>query len=90
MGVAQKVKQEGQTAGFGPGFHLPGFHFGYRFFEPQPNCIKRFSFYGFPLRPQKKGEWPKQKDTHSPFPLEVSLQNHQPDTPTCVCAKIGI
>ena len=23
-----KIKQEGQTAGFGPCFHLPGFHFG--------------------------------------------------------------
>ena len=31
-----KIKQEGQTAGFGPCFDLPGFHFGYRFFEPQP------------------------------------------------------
>ena len=24
MGVAIKIKQEGQTAGFGPCFHLPG------------------------------------------------------------------
>ena len=31
-----KIKQEGQTARLGPCFHLPGFHFGYRFFEPQP------------------------------------------------------
>ena len=23
-----KIKQEGQTAGFGPRFHLPGFYFG--------------------------------------------------------------
>ena len=27
-----KIKQEGQTAGFGPCFHLPGFHFGTFFF----------------------------------------------------------
>ena len=26
----------GGYAGFGPCFHLPGFHLGYRFFEPQP------------------------------------------------------
>ena len=36
MGVAQKIKQEGQTADVGPCFHLPGFHFGYRLFERQP------------------------------------------------------
>ena len=26
--VWRKIKQEGQTAGFGPCFHLPGLHFG--------------------------------------------------------------
>ena len=26
-----KIKQEGQTAGFGPCFHLPGFQFGIGF-----------------------------------------------------------
>ena len=53
-----KIKEEGQTAGFGPCFHLPGqpileFHF----FEPQPfECMEcepwkhsqvRVSFLGF-------------------------------------------
>ena len=28
-----KIKQEGQTAGFGPCFHLPGFHFGTGFWS---------------------------------------------------------
>ena len=32
-----KMKQEGQTAGFGPCFHLPGQPIlEFRFFEPQP------------------------------------------------------
>ena len=31
-----KIRQEGQTAGFGPCFHFPGFHFSTVFFEPQP------------------------------------------------------
>ena len=33
-----KIHQEGQTAGFGPRFHLPGQPIlEFRFFEPQPN-----------------------------------------------------
>ena len=31
------------TAGFGPCFHLPGFHIGYVFFDPQPSLLF-FSF----------------------------------------------
>ena len=38
MGVAIKIKQEGQAAGFGPCFHLPGQAIlEFRFFEPQPH-----------------------------------------------------
>ena len=37
-GYGSKLYKElGQTAGFGPCFHLPGFHFGTVFFEPQPD-----------------------------------------------------
>ena len=35
MGLAQSFEEEGQTAGFGPCVHLPGFH-GTVCFEPQP------------------------------------------------------
>ena len=31
-----KIKQEGQTAGLGPCFHLPGFHFGSHVFARFP------------------------------------------------------
>ena len=35
-----KIKQEGQTAGFGPCFHLPGQPIlEFRLFEPQPNPL---------------------------------------------------
>ena len=33
-GCGSKINRRGY-AGFGPRFHLPGFHFGYRSFEPQ-------------------------------------------------------
>ena len=33
MGVAQNIQQEGQTAGVGPCFHLPGINFGTVFFS---------------------------------------------------------
>ena len=36
-GVVLKIKQEGQTAGFGPCFHLPGFHFGPGFLSHSHN-----------------------------------------------------
>ena len=34
-GCGSKLNERG-CAGFGPCFHLPGFHFGTGFFEPQP------------------------------------------------------
>ena len=36
-GCGSKLNRRGY-AGFGPCFHLPGFHFGYRLFQPQPNA----------------------------------------------------
>ena len=43
MAVGSKIKRsEGQAAGFGPGFHLPGQHIlEFRFFEPHPNGFPR-------------------------------------------------
>ena len=35
FGCGSKLNHQG-TAGFGPCCHLPGFHFGYLFFDPQP------------------------------------------------------
>ena len=35
-GCGSKLNHQG-TAGFSHGFHLPGFHFGYPFFDPQPH-----------------------------------------------------
>ena len=35
-GCGSKLNSRGY-AGFGPCFHLPGFHFGYVFLEPQPS-----------------------------------------------------
>ena len=43
-------QQEGGDAGFGPCFHLSGFHLGYRFSEPQP-CGKSPGSGGQSKRP---------------------------------------
>ena len=35
FGGGSELNHQG-TAGFSPWFHVPGFHFGYLFFDPQP------------------------------------------------------
>ena len=37
LGYESKLNHQG-TAGFSPCFHLPGFHFGFPIFDPQPLC----------------------------------------------------
>ena len=42
-----KIKQQGQTAGFGPRVHLPGQAIlEFRFFEPQPSGANGFGPFG--------------------------------------------
>ena len=42
MGMGQNEATRNWTAGFGPCFHLPGFHFGYPFLTHQPHGPSRF------------------------------------------------
>ena len=68
-----KIKQEGQAAGFGPCFHLPGFRFGIPVFRAPAKCFpkekpsgnkpmgnQRFS-EGFPKVLQREKLKPKKK-----------------------------
>ena len=46
--AGSKLNRRGY-AGFGPCFHLPGFHFGYRFFEPQPYILECPESFRIPI-----------------------------------------
>ena len=51
-----KIKQEGQTAGFGPCFHLPGpAILVFRFFEPQPYLPRRHVEFLARAQPARHG-----------------------------------
>ena len=70
-GCGSKLNRRGY-AGFGPCFHLPGFHVQYRFFEPQPNEWFLLTEIPFGRGPQLR------KHTLLLFRREVSMSSTLP------------
>ena len=65
-GYGSKLQSRNWTAGVGPCFHFPGFHFGCRFFDPQPNITP---LQTKKARPHGKRE-ARQRSETVPFGIE--------------------
>ena len=73
MGMGQNSATRNRTAGFSPCFHLPGFHFGYRFWDPQPGVcfVATFSRW-FRGKAKRRYQIPFNHQTHQQGYLHLS------------------